>query len=87
MASDDERFLRHLRTSLLFHEALASAPSMKEAVETARDHGFDVDEALVRAALADQGEPQELSDGDLTELRGGRDPQPGAPGTNGTTGW
>ncbi|MDC3376728.1 Nif11-like leader peptide family natural product precursor [Candidatus Nanopelagicales bacterium] len=71
MASDDERFLHYMRSSLLFHESLASASSMKEAVDIARDHGFDIDEALIRATLADRGEPQDLDDDDLTEVRGG----------------
>ena len=81
MALDDERFLRHMRSSLLFHESLASAPSMQEAVDIARDHGFDVDEALVRAALADRGEPQDLDEDDLTDVRGGRTPKSNAPET------
>ena len=90
MASDDERFLHYMRSSLLFHESLASASSMKAAVDIARDHGFDVDEALVRATLADRGEPQDLDDDDLTEVRGGHPPKPNAsdtPGTTGPSGW
>ena len=63
---------------------------MKAAVDIARDHGFDVDEALVRAALADRGETQELDEDNLTEVRGGRPPNPNAsdtPGTTGPSGW
>ena len=75
---EEERFLTALRTRPLFHEALASAPSMDDAREIAKSHGFDVDESLIRASLLRQRPTEELDEDDLEAVRGGSDDEPGA---------
>jgi len=80
---EEERFLTALRTRPLFHEALASAPSMDDAREIARSHGFDVDESLIRASLLTHRPAEELDEADLEAIRGGSDDEAGAGQTGG----
>ena len=80
---EEERFLVALQTQPLFHEALASAPSMDAAREIAKSHGFDVDESLIRAGLITHrstGNPEEAN---LDAGDGGSDDDQGPTHTGG----
>ena len=68
--TEEERFLVALQTRPLFHEALASAPSMDAAREIAKSHGFDVGESLIRASLLTHRSIGNPAVADLADVRG-----------------